>query len=263
MALTKTAPVFENPDVEVEGESAADARVRAQLGAKVNAAPAEDPAPAAAEAKPSASREVAAAPTHAVATSIMKANPFDAIKNQLHVNFDELVQIKVTNGNVVNRKTGKLLGVTCVLELISFQDQWVMSPAAKKEDKEAQNYLKFSDDGVHVKGTGDLMTDVLNLAIEAGYKDSKIVKRVILVGAVTDGGKCPDMVGDLVQIDLAPRSMANWNTYQINTAFKVGKGLFPADQNPLSVRIIAVPQAKNGNDWTDAEFKAGYLPYTE
>lgn len=275
MALTKNAaPAFENPDAPDAGaESAADARVRAALGSKVN--PAEtvekivvdevmDAKPA--DTKPAAastSTAVAPAANHAVASSIMKANPFTEIKNQLHVNFDELVAIKVVNGNIMNRKTGKSMGTTCVLELISFQDQWVMSPAAKKEDKEALAYLKFSDDGTYAKGTGELLTDWQAKAVEAGYKDATIVKRVVLVGAVADGGKCSDMVGDLVQIDLAPRSKANWETYQINTAFKVGKGLFPASENPLMVRIKAVPQAKNGNDWTDAEFQAGYLPYTE
>jgi hypothetical protein len=262
MALTKSAPQFENPDAEVDGaESAADARVRAALGDKVQETSAVEETPAATP-EPSKSA-VAPAANHAVAASIMKANPFTGIKNALKVNYDELVQIKVTNGNVINRKTKKPMGPTCVLDLISIQDQWVMSPAAKTDDKEAGAYLKFSDDGVHVKGTGELLTDWQKKAVEVGYTKASIVKRMILVGAVVDGGKCPEMMGELVQIDLAPRSMGNFNTYQINTAYKVGKGLFPASENPLAVRIKAVPQSGNGNDWTDAEFIAGYLPYTD
>ena len=265
MALTKNpAPQFEAPE-DTGNESAADARVRAALASKVNEAepePAAEEAAPAAKAEPSKSTEVATKAANAVvsASSIMKANPFEAIKNALHVNFDELQHIKVVSGNVQYRKGNRIMGESIVLELISFQDQFVMSPSAKKDDKEAINYLKFSDDGVHVKGTNELLTDWRERAIEAGYTDSKIVPRVILVGAVVDGGKCPDLVNELVQLDLAPRSVSNFKTYQVNTAFRLGRGLIPSDVNPLLIRIKAVPQTKNGNDWTDAEFEPGFQP---
>ena len=273
MALTKNtgttsaASRFETPDDDntvdtgtETGTMSADERVAAALaakGTKPAPAPAEEAAPAATE---SASRAVAAPAATAVATTIMSKDPLAACEDALRVNYNDLTQIMVTNGNVALKEGKELLGDHVGLEIISFQNQWVCSPGGDTQDDESKEYLKFSDDGVYVKGTDQLLTDAVKLAVAAGYEKAKIAERLILVGALVYPGKdkkgnvIDELQDELVQIDLAPRSKAAFKAYRINAAFKVSKGLLDP-QAALRVCMSAKVMSKGTMNWTDAEFK--------
>ncbi len=273
MALTKNNPAakFENPDDD-NGEAgdqtqalSADERVAAQAAknaARSAAAPAAA-APAAAApaaASVSQSREVAAAPAANLAVSVMQHNPLAACKNALHVDYDTLTQIMVTNGNVALKETKELLGDHVGLEVISFQDQWVCSPGGDSKDEESKEFLKFSDDGVYVRGTDQLLTEAVKLARDAGYDKADVKKRMTLVGALIYPGRdkkgnvVDELQDELVQIDLAPRSKSNFEAYQVNAAFKVSRNLLDP-QAALRVCMYAKVQSKGDNNWTDADFR--------
>ncbi len=280
MALTtnKATPKFENTGDEGDGNTvdngaeagaaetrtmSADERVAAQAAknaSRQSAAPevkAEDPAPAAA---PSASREVAAAKSNAVAKSIMSHDPTAALENALTVQYDTLTQIMVTNGNVVLREGKELMGDHVGLELISFQNHWVCSPGGKSNDDESKEFLKFSDDGKTVRDTGESLTEAVQRAKDAGYPEARIVERMILVGALVYPGKdkkgqrLDELQDELVQIDLAPRSMNNFKAFRANAAFKVSRGLL-APEAALRVCLYCKVMSKGDNNWTDADFK--------
>lgn len=245
---TKTLTADERVAAAIAAKGAAAASAAKTVEEKVEAAPAA-----------SASREVAAAKPNAVATTVMSQDPLKDCENALRVNYNDLTQIMVTNGNVVLKEGKELLGDYVGLEIISFQDQTVCSPGGESGDEEAKEFLKFSDDGVTVRDTGELLTDALQAALTAGYEKARIVKRLILVGALVFPGKDKkgnvheELRNELVQIDLAPRSLAAFKAYRINAAFKVSKGLLDP-QSALRVRLGAKVMSKGSNNWTDAEF---------
>lgn len=265
MALTKNAPKdFESDD---SGMDNADETVALTADQKVAAAMAKKAAVAESKPKdevkqeavaPSASKEVAvAAPAgSSLATKMVQSDPFKPLENAIHVDYNTLDRIMVTNGNVQNKETKKLMGDSCVLELISIQKHWVMSPGGDKEDEESLEFLKYSDDGIHVRDTGELLTATRDAAIAAGYTKARIIERLILVGMIVDAGKLQaEMEGSLVQMDLAPRSKANFEKHRISTAFRIGRGLQKAE-GAEKVRITCDVQSKGSNNWTDALFSS-------
>lgn len=211
------------------------------------------------EVKASTSTEVAFAKPNSLATTMAQVDPFTKMENAIKVDYNTLTNIMVTNGNVQNKDNKQLMGDSCVLELISIQKHWVMSPGGESKDKESLEFLKFSDDGIHVRGTGQLMTEAQELAVAAGYKKARINERRILVGMMVDAGKLAStMNGELVQMDLAPRSMANFHRHRVSTTFRIGKNLQTAEGAEI-VKIGCDVKSENGNNWTDAIFSTGVV----
>ncbi len=279
MALNKNKPSFESDESELaNGDTttierdnstdtkvlSADEKVAAAIAAKagkpaaVKEAVKEDPKVEQTEtaATQSTSTAVAAPKPNSLAVTMAQVDPFTKMENAIKVDYNTLTNIMVTNGNVQNKDTKQLMGDSCVLELISIQKHWVMSPGGESKDKESLEFLKFSDDGVTVRGTGQLMTEAQELAVAAGYKKARINERRILVGMMVDAGKLSaTMNGELVQMDLAPRSMANFHRHRVSTTFRIGKGLQTAEGAEV-VKIGCDVKSENGNNWTDAIFSS-------
>jgi len=277
MSLKKAAPTpsFEESELPeggdentgteaVTGTLSADDRVAAALAAKAGAGkpakaaekPAEpaEAATASTSTSTSTSTAVAAPSTSGLAVKMQEADPFTKLENAIRVDYNTLDRIMVNNGNVINKETKGLMGDSCVLELISIQSHWVMSPGGKSDDEESLKFLKYSDDGKTVRETGEPLTMYRDLAVAAGYPEARIVERLILVGMLVDAGKLQStMEGALVQLDLAPRSMANFKKHRIGTAYGIGKGIQVAE-NAERVKITCDIQNKGNNTWTDALF---------
>ncbi len=257
MALVqKATPEFEtideNGDVIEDGLPAAepvtrqltaDERVAMQLAKQPAAQPAAQP-----ETKAVA---VKAAGTTAVA-NIAKSNPYTPMKDALRVNYDTLPRLMATNGNFQNKETKKLLGDVVGFELISFQDSYVMSPGGDTDDEAAREFLRYSDDG-KVSTDGQLMTDIMAAAKEAGYEKAAIKHRVILVGSLFNPGKLADMQDAIVQLDLAPNSVKSWTQLQIGVAFKVLKNLMPVEGTER-LRLEIIVKDENKNQWSEVSF---------
>lgn len=236
----------------------ANARVAAAAAKKAKAGTAE-PEAAAATAQTAASTSTAVtAPAQAAGSLAMRmamADPFKSMENALHVDYNTLTRIQVTNGNIKDKDAGTLMGDHAVMELISIQGHWVMSPGGDSKDEESLEFLKYSDDGKTVRDTGEPLEKYLEAAIKAGYDKARIVERLILVGMLESSANGKGPIGELVQIDLAPRSMANFKRHRVSTTFRIGRDLQPA-VGAERVKILAEVQNKNGNDWTDANFAA-------
>lgn len=264
MALSKTNKSFESDDTDlIVADDAtkpltADEKVAAAIATKAAKTATEKVKPADEEkaaAEPSKSTDIAApAAPGALAVKMAAADPFKKLENAIKVDYNTLDRIMVNNGNVINKETKGLMGDTCVLELISIQKNFVMSPGGEKDDEEALEFLKYSDDGVHCRDTGELLATYQQAAIKGGYPKARIVERLILVGMVEDAGKLSDsMNGNLVQLDLAPRSKANFEKHRISVAFRIGKGL-QKPEGAERVKITCDVQNKGSNTWTDALF---------
>lgn len=265
MSLSKTNKSFEDDssDLAVADDTTkpkpqtADEKVAAALAAKnkakeAEAKPADEAKPSAAE--PSTSTAVAApAEAGALAVKMTKADPFKALENAIKVDYNTLDRLMVNNGNIINKETKALCGDTVTMELISIQKNFVMSPGGEKDDEDALEFLKYSDDGVYCRDTGEPLVTYQQAAIKAGYLKARITERLILVGMLTKAGKQPEMEGKLYQLDLAPRSKANFEKHRIDVAFRITRGLAAAE-GAETVVITADVQTKGTNTWTDALF---------
>lgn len=259
MALNKNADStpaknFEAPDGDEAGGAvetqtrtlSPDERIAAQLEKEKASTPVQE------QAASQTTAVAAKASGGAVVSSIAKANPYLALKNAIRVDYNTLPALMATSGGIQYKKTKKMMGDTVGLELISIQDHWVMSPGGDSNDEESLQYLKYSDDGVLTRD-GESMADAVVAAKKAGYEKAAIKKRLILVGAIFDGGKMPELVGDVVQIDCAPNTANNFNQHQISTAFKVGKGMMSAE-GALMLKLMADVKDENKRQWTELLF---------
>lgn len=215
---TATSPAFENPD---------DAAAQ----------------PAQALAVPTATLPALAVPTaNAVAVRRESVNPFESIKGAYHVDFNTLTNLQVTNGNFMDKEGSRPLGDSIVLALMSFQDNYVISPGVDGE--QAKKLVKYSDDGIVTKDGLNAADYLHELKTIGGYSKARMDKRVVLVGALVNAGKLPEMTDTLVQIDLPPSSKALFDRYQIQTAYDVRMNKYTAEEAMMLTMTTKI--VKNG-----------------
>lgn len=261
MALTKNtntqSPEFEAPDDEnTVDESTTDqaAAIREAAQARLAAAAAKH-----AENKPAEESKSTAVATQSpkagqVAVSKPMINPLAVLKDAFRVEWDTLRGLKISNGNVVDNQTGKPLGDTVGLEILSYQDQWVISPGT--EGDEGKEEVRYSDDGQTTTKGEDCNEYLAKLKVI--FPKAAMTKRMVVAGSIFDIGDkgrktLPELQDSLVQISLAPTSKAAFDRYTLDQAFKITKGFLEPD-GTQRVKIEATPISKNGNDWTVANF---------
>jgi hypothetical protein len=179
----------------------------------------------------SAAPEVAT-PTTAVATTKPQAvvakpsfgsitNPITGLKDAVKVAYDSLTCLVASNGNFLERETKKSVGDEIVFELLSWQDSYVVQAGDDKAPKET---VKYSDDGV-VCSDGTLVKEHLEALREMGYEKAGVKERAVVVGSVVSCTKGPQLVDDLVQFDLSPKSKGKFSRYQLMAlnALRLGK----------------------------------------
>lgn len=266
MALTKNAGTtstghnFEGDDTDV-GSTADTGAVEQETkvlsaNERVAAAAAKNAQAPQTQTQTSTSTAVAQAKPAggAVTLGIAKMDPFKSLENALTVEWNTLPRITPTNGNFQNKETQKLMGDKIGLEVLSIQDHYVVSPGGDIEDEEAKPFIKYSDDGI-VTREGQPIAEAIAAAKAAGYEKASLKKRMILVAAVTDGGKQPEMSGELVQMDMAPNTVKNFNQFRFSNAYQIGKGLRQAEgSNTLIAEAVVKSEGKK--TWTEATFRA-------
>ena len=189
----------------------------------------------------------------AVAVHRQIISPFEPMKNAFTVNFDTLLALQANQGNFMTKLDGDSLGESITLELLSFQDNYILATGEDQSDEEAAKLVKYSDDGITTKDGRDCKEYIQEL-LDADYPKAKMSKRVVLVGALVDPGKMKDLEGTLVQIDLPPTSKAAFDRYQIQTAYDVSKGKYDAESAKL-LRMTCSTQKKDKLAWTVVDFK--------
>ena len=262
MALINKQPKFEtidesgeivedaSADEAAEAEAARLAAKKAETAARLQKAQAEQAASspeAAAKAKPA---ELVFSKPHAVGVSIAKSNPFTQLENAFPIEFNTLRQIMATNGNFMDKDTSKPLGDVVGIEIISTQRHYVLTPS--DDSDEAAEFLKYSDDGI-TAADGSNMREALIATKAAGYSDARITERVYLVGCLFESGKMAELQDTMVQIDLAPTSVAQFKRHQCSVAFNVGKGKAVAEGQER-LRLECVVKTKGKMNWTEISF---------
>jgi hypothetical protein len=258
MALIKNTaaqtPAFEAPDDETVDQGAATrASAQERLAAAAEQHKASQPKE---EAKsPSAAVAAPAATGGQVAKAKPMVNPLETLKNAFPLEFDTLRQLVITNGNITDKSTGRVLGVSMGAEILTFQDQWVVSPGV--DGDEAKEHVRYSDDG-KTTTKGEDIADYIEKLRGIGYEKANLSERVVLGLAITElsakGKKeMPELEGTLAQVSLPPTSKATFKRYQMDQAFKIGKG-FVQPEGAQVVRIDCDVVTRGSMSWTVANF---------
>lgn len=164
------------------------------------------------------------ATTSAMGTAIAEARRgFESLKDALRVEWDTLTRVKFNTGQLIG-DDGKLkFGEWIDFELLSFQDNWQISPGA--DTKEASELARYSDDGVYIKGTAQTCVDYIKELNGLGYTNARLSKRLVLVLSVLDCEKDVDMEeGKLCQIDAPPTTLTRFEQYKNQCALDMAKG---------------------------------------
>lgn len=249
----KTSPAFEAPD---EGAAAETTTVDRATAARerLAAAAAEQAKEQAATAAPASESRAVTTPAAgggAVALAKRMVDPFRELEKVFPVQFDTLRNLVVTNGNVMDKSTNKVLGSEVAVELLSWQPQWVVSPGVDGE--EGKEHVRYSDDGVTCTDGVTSVQGHLQHLLSTGFTKAKVEERVVLAFAILKAPKFTELEGTLAQISLPKTSMAKFKQYRMEQAFNIGKGHIDAD-GAVQMLISCELATNKGNTWTIANF---------
>lgn len=168
-------------------------------------------------------------------------NAIKGMKNAYTVQYDSLAQILAAQGTFSERESDTNMGSKLVFELMSYQDQYVVSP---NDDKASKDLVRYSADGITCSDGTDVKEHLLHLKEELNYKNARVNQRYVLVGALVSAERSKDFDGQLMQIDLSPKSRGQFDRYLIQSAYDIGKGKFTADE--AKVLEMTAEVATNG-----------------
>lgn len=189
--------------------------------------------------------------THAVAKPRGKmVQLYDDIENAFVAEFGVLTKIKASNGNCMD-SDDNLLGDTIDVQIMSWNKQFVVGPCANEAPSELVKYSTERD--FFEDGSGSLNDYVQELKA-GGWVNAAVKEYYEVVGMLTNSAKPSDLVGELVQLQLAPTSVKSFNGFKLQTAFKIARGLLPEDAGAEVTVTVAVVTAK-GNTWSKFDFK--------
>lgn len=260
MALVKRNPAaaFEQPPVDNAAAQPAAAATPAQPAATPVQPAATAAAPAVTNTQVAAPKPAALpvlAPNTQVAAITNARAAMDSLKDALRVDWDTLTRLKANQGRLASADGKLVFGEHVTFELLSYQDNWLISPG--KDTDEARDLARYSDDGIHVKGTGETCVAYIERLKSLDYPDARMSKRVILVASLLDCEKDVTIDdGMLFQIDLPPTSRAAFERYKNQAAFDLAKGKIQP-QDIVRIKATATVQQQKGNpknEYTELTF---------
>ena len=200
------------------------------------------------------SREVAVPKTTAVGStrSTKLVNVLEDLKDSLKVDYNTLPNLQINQGNWLLREGKKPLGDVVDFELLSYQDQWVISPGT--DGDEAAEFVRYSNDGV-TTSMGENCNDYVNQLHNADYPNAAMKQRCVLVLnllAVSKKGN-EALLDTLYQVDLPPSSKSKFDAYRAQASFHVARGKKTADQAVVMKSSVSVV-SKGNNSWSVADF---------
>lgn len=171
------------------------------------------------------------------------------------MDYNTLARLQVNQGNYLVYETKVALGDVVDFELLSYQDQFVISPG--EDGDEAAQTVRYSSDG-KVTNDGEDCMDYLN-RLRAVYPDASMKPRCIIVINLTGTSKkgTEAYCDKLYQVDLASTSKAKFDTYRHQTSFDVSRGRKTAAE-AVMVRSSVSTVTKGKLTWSVADFT--YMP---
>lgn len=223
-----------------------------------DAAPAAvaDPAPAADPALAAAQGTTAIATASATSRAVVSHKGFKDFFKQFENNlpatdFGTLPRCVGTQGTIQAKMNGGKeidLGKSVVLSLLSYRDEYVISPGSDAE--EAKKLVAYSRDGKTIDATGQDVNEYLKNLIEVeGYTDASKKRYVYLTGILESATDDKSLVNSMVEISLSPQAVTDWEGYRLQTAVKISRGIKPED-GAERIKIDADKRSGNGRNWT-------------
>lgn len=250
MVLKRKAPAeFEAPQEPVGPDTPAATAPKSEPWTEEEAAAAggASTATATAPAKtvaPAKTTAMVSAPKQGglVASNSPKVNPnhVKELKDKFTVQYDSLAQLQASQGQFMDRESSMSLGSELLFELLSYQEQFVVTPNDNKATKEV---VRYSADGVTCSDGTDVKQHLADLR-ELGWVNARVNARYIIVGSLLAAEKTDAMDGTLVQIDLSPKSRSQFDRYIIQSFYDLAKGTITEAQS--TVLDLTAQVAKNG-----------------
>ena len=160
------------------------------------------------------------------------------------LDFGTLPRLTGSNGNIIDPEK-RLLGDEIELTLISFNDEYVVTPG--EDDDESKKHVRYSNDGIHINETGQPVADyVAHLRDNEDYPNAARKHYVQLIGILTGSKKDSDLVNQMVVVSLSPGSRKLWEGFRLQESVKVRMGLRKAEGTEnLTIKAEVKTQGKN------------------
>lgn len=143
----------------------------------------------------------------------------------------------------------KSLGATVDIELISWNDEYVVTPGVDTEA--AKKDVKYSRDGENLDdGSGLTVAEYLEiLRTTKGYSSPAVKQYVQLVCILKKAAQPTDLLESMVQVSLSPQSRKGFEGFRLQESVKVRLGsVTPESIRKLTVR--AEPKTMGKNSFT-------------
>jgi hypothetical protein len=196
-----------------------------------------------------------AAPTTVTVSTSVRSNKLTDVlgelKNTLPVDYNTLANLQVNQGSWLVKETKVSLGDTVEFELLSFQDQFVISPGENSD--EAAATVRYSKDGVTCDSGENCAEYLANL--RQVYPEASKKPRCVLVLNLTNTSKVgtEGLCDKLYQVDLSQTSKAKFDTFRHQSSFDVSRGKRTADQ-AVKIRSAVSSVTKGKLTWSVADF---------
>jgi len=199
----------------------------------------------------------AAASSVAVARDRPQA-AFQDLKNALPpMDFGVLPRLVGANGIVMDADKNKL-GVFIDLDLVSYNDEFVVSPG--DDSAEAKKHVRYSADGKTINETGEDVAEYLKHLREVEeYPKANVKQYLQLVGILTASEKESEHKDGMVQVSLSPQSRKLFEGFQIQQGVKVLMGTAPAVEEGKSPKIRLTADSRTLGDNTFTVLKPSQL----
>jgi hypothetical protein len=216
------------------------------------------------EAKPAATGTAVAPKASVTALTRPGKAPlalFEGLKDAMpRLDFGVLPRIVANAGVFQDRSNNNAnLGDTIVVELVSFNDEFVLTPGVDNAD--AKELVAYSADGLTVDGDGRSCEEYLRfLREDQSYETAKMKQYTQLVGLLLEAKKGDkavptELIESLVLVSLSPQSKKNFDGFRVQEAVKVrlGKRAVPSEDgnDGSNVLVLSTEARSDGkNSWT-------------
>lgn len=176
----------------------------------------------------------------------------EELKDAFSVQYDTFERLKSGSGNIVDANNNDL-GREIAITLVSWQETWDISPGSNAP--EAKKVVRYSDDGVYIKGTGQNINEYLAELRQGkidgvAYPNASIKSKIVLVGVLEGSEKPSNLWGKTVQVSLSEQSAKTFNRHRFDASIQVTMGKRESVAGAEKIHIKAESRSSNGNNYT-------------
>lgn len=192
-----------------------------------------------------ATKTAAPAPTVS-AKQLMKHILFSDLEDAFIADFGTLPRLLASNGCVMDGDK-KILGAYVVGQVLSWNKRWTITPAAQNAP---DNLVKFSMDNQTLDdGSNMPVADYVAELKAQGYPDACSKEYYDVIINLLEAEKGSDLVGGMVQIQMAPQSRKDFDAFRLQTSFRISNGGTDIDA-ANRVKFSATVISGKTNTWT-------------